>query len=159
MKRQTAHEVIWMNSSHVNTVFGLDRDEFDAVSWSRKHWQKLADSTAHSAFVSVSGFDVLGYVTFTQHKKRIHLTRVCVESMHRMCGVGRSLVDAVYRCGMANQNFTRITADSLQSDKPSTEFFRKLGFTAVSTHSGLFQNLSDKECETIFWEIRKDVTR
>jgi ribosomal-protein-alanine N-acetyltransferase len=131
-------EIRWMNGRDLPEVTAIEYASFPSW-WSEDDFRQVMRQRNCIGMVAVAGFDVVGYMVYELHKKRLHLINLAVHPDWRGCGVGTLLVDRL-KSKLSADRFSRrkIMLEIRERNLPGQLFFRSQGFRAITVFSDFY---------------------
>lgn len=135
---QPVVEIRWMISRDLPQVTAIEYASFPSW-WSEDDFRKVLRQRDCIGLVAVAGFDVVGYIVYELHKKRLHVLNLAVHPDWRGRGIGKQMVDRL-KSKLSADRFSRrkIMLEIRERNLPGQLFFRSLGFKAITTFSDFY---------------------
>jgi len=128
---------MWHN--HIDRVIQIENESF-AEPWVPQAFSHCICSREHAAFVSLVDNRVAGYVVMHWSPGSHQLCNIAVAPEYRRMGVARTMImQQLALLGGAKQMLAGVSDKNL----PGHQFFRSMGFCAISIGSKFFSNGDD----------------
>lgn len=138
--------VRWMIRRDLAEVLQIENALFCDQSWTEEDFVRvlrlrycigMVAETKPTKGSSKSG-DVIGYMIYELHRKRLHLLNFAVDPGYQRRGVGRQMMEKL-KAKLSNRRRQRIMAEVRETNVDAQLFFRAMKFRCIATLRGFYE--------------------
>ncbi len=135
-KEQVRIHVRWMIRRDMAEVLAIESASFDSP-WDEEDFKKCLRERNCIGMVAEKGEQVVGYMLYELHKRRLDILNFAVAPYWRRRAIGTQMVDKLIS-KMSSHRRTVISVPVADSNLPAQLFFRASGFRAVRVERDYF---------------------
>ena len=129
-KQDVRVHIRWMIRRDMPEVLDIENESFE-FPWSEEDFIRCLRQRNGVGMVAEYDEQVVGFVIYELHRKRLHVLNFAVDEDCRRQGVGRQMVDKL-ATKLSPQRRTRVLLEVRETNLEAQLFFKSLGFRAVS---------------------------
>jgi [ribosomal protein S18]-alanine N-acetyltransferase len=134
-------DIRWLIRRDMADVLAIEADSFE-FAWCEQTFVKCLRQRNTIGMVAERDGQVVGYMVYELHLKRLHLLNFAVAKVSRRQGVGLAMVRKLVS-KLSSDRRTRIYLEVRETNLAAQLFFKSCGFRAVGVLSYFYQDTSE----------------
>ena len=131
----------WMIRRDLPSVMDIEAQSFE-YPWTEGEFLACSKVANNISMVAEVNEDVVGYMVYKIHKKKIELLSFAVHPKYRQSGVGRSLIGRlISKLDVGRRS--KIVVSVRDSNLPAQLFFRSMGFFCTKVEKNCYEDCDD----------------
>ena len=119
----------WMIRRDMPTVLGIENNCFE-FAWTEEDFIRCLRQRNSVHFVAEKDNEVVGFIIYELHKKRLHIVNFAVHEDHQRQGVGKAMINKLLR-KLSHERRNYILLEVRETNLDAQLFFRAMGFRAI----------------------------
>lgn len=141
MATRTHVQIRWMIRRDMPSVLAIEGQSFE-FPWSEEEFIRVLRQRDCIGMVAEISEEIVGYMVYELHTKRIHILSFAVHEDFRLQGVGMTMIKKLVS-KLTYQRRNRIALEVRERNVSAQVFFRQLGFRAVRILKSYYEDSSE----------------
>lgn len=134
-------KIRWMIRRDMPSVLAAEESSYESP-WCEEEFISCLRQRNCIGMVAERDDQVVGFMIYELHQKRIHLINLAVHANHRRKGVGLAMISRL-EGKLSPERRSRITCEIRERNVPGQLFLRACGFRAISVLREFYEDCND----------------